>query len=622
MAFLFGTIGEPEATERDARRAGAATAAMDGVGVFAEKILRHGRCLLMCRYPEHLASLVGIAEDERYSVVCVGFAFTADGSAAAVARRTLQSWGRKGRESLPAGHYVLVVIDHVATAMRVYVDHLATSPVYYHHWQGRAYFASELKGLLPVGCPDKRWDRAAVAHSYLLGYMLDEETICREIRYLPGGTRLTLGGREACQVCRYHEFATPSTSTLTSDLSQFREVADECLQGTVKSVHRTFRELGFSPLATISGGLDSRAVMTYLSQCAPDVIDSVGWGTPGSADESGGRAVAEILGSRHVSSGYTDGGWLLDVMDEAVASTECMYSFLDAARIHQMLKQGIPSGRAPLYTGLSGDMIMGSFINWRDLGPGRLRRDWPRLARRMATEYTNVSFFGFADFRRCFGPDLVEGVVGSLTASLESNQKPSEGYFNFLDRWNLRNKQARGIFAYFQAARTAVPVVSPFYHPKLIEHVRRMPIRHRFCEAAYVRHLYSNVFPTGLASIPWQKSGTVPLRSMYLNTARTIGRKVVKKAVKSGGDPFSDPLSANPYNLWLAQDRPLRERIHDGLSPTGIGDFLGIGDGQLRRVLADWVEHPDAYRGINLNLVYMLSVARFAHSHGRFLSGA
>jgi hypothetical protein len=618
MAFLFGTIGEPEVIKEDVRRARAAAKAAEGVGAFGEKILRRGRCLLLCRYAEHLASLVGVAEDERYSVVCVGFAFTVDGSAADIARRTLRACGREGRVQPPAGHYALVVIDHVATAMCVYVDHLATSPVYYHQWKDRAYFASELKGLLPVGCPGKHWNRAAVAHSYLLGYMLDEETICREIRYLPGGSCLTMGGRELCQVSRYHEFA--ASPTPTSDLSQFHEVADECLSGTVNSVHRTFRDMGFSPLVTISGGLDSRAVMTLLSQSAPDALESVGWGKPGSADELGGRAVAEILGARHTSYGYAGGSWLLDVMDEAVSSTECMYSYLDAARIHQMLKQGLPNGRAPLYTGLSGDMIMGSFINWRDLGPGRLRRGWAGLARRMATEYTNVSFYGFADFRRHIGPDLVEGVIDSLTASLEKNHEPSQGYFNFLDRWNLRNKQARGIFAYFQGARASVPVVSPFYHPKLIEHLRRMPIRHRFCEAAYVRYLYRDVFSTQLASIPWQKSGTVPLGNMYLNIAYTFSRKMMKRAVPSAGDPFSDPLSANPYNLWLAQDRPLRERIHDSLTPAGSGDVLGIGDRQLRSMLSDWVEHPDAYRAINLNLIYMLSVVRFADAHGRFLN--
>jgi hypothetical protein len=265
-------------------------------------------------------------------------------------------------------------------------------------------------------------------------------------------------------------------------------------------------------------------------------------------------------------------------------------------------------------------MVMGSFINWRDLLRPRRNTDLPGLARRLAVEYTNVSFFGFDSFASLLGRDPVDRVVGAVRGSLESSMREGESFYNHLDRWNLRNKQARGIFAYFRSAAGHIPVFSPFYDPDLIELVRGMPIRHRFTESAYAQYLVERVFDDTLVSIPWQKSGTRLRRGLYRNVALIWGMKVARKLRTRRADPFADPSNANPYNLWLGQDRDLRERIYDGLTQQGTGALLQVEDAKLRDLLSKWVLDPAPYGAINLNLIYMLSVVRFAKLHGAQLS--
>ena len=210
--------------------------------------------------------------------------------------------------------------------------------------------------------------------------------------------------------------------------------------------------------------------------------------------------------------------------------------------------------------------------------------------------------------------------MDAVRDSLEGSLREGESFHNHLDRWNLRNKQARGIFAYFRSAAGSIPVYSPFYDPDLIELVRGMPVRHRFAESAYAQYLLERVFDDDLAAMPWQKSGTRLRRGLYRNVAHIWGRKITGKLRARRPDPFSLPSNANPYNLWLSQDRGLRERIYDGLTQQGTGALLQVEESTLRNVLSQWVLDPAPYGAVNLNLIYMLSVVRFAQLHGAKLS--
>lgn len=623
MTFVVGAVGsDANALDLDLERGANRVLQARGDDDISMTAIGGGTLRVAFGVPGAQSPLVATAADQRFTVLFMGFTFSAGGDATTTAAALLAECVRRdGQVTPPKGHYLAIVLDHGQATLRAYVDHMATTPLYVHQWQGSTWFSSELKALLPLGRPVKHWNPEAIQQSYLLGFVLDEATVCREIDYIPGGTCLVIEPGCAARRERYHDFADSQAGQ--TDLPAFRAACATAIEGGVRNVQATFAGLGRAPLATVSGGLDSRAILAVLAAVGAEDLVTIGWGQPGSADADIGGEVARAVGARHLSRPYRGGAWLLDVMDGAVGDSECMCSFLDAARIHQLLAEGLPSDRGPLYTGLSGDMVMGSFINWRDLLRRRTSADLPGMARRIAVEYTNVSFHGLDAFARHLGGESVERTVAAVGRSLEASRRMGEGFYNHLDRWNLRNKQARGIFAYFRGAAAYIPVFSPFYDPDLIDCVRGLSVRHRFAEAAYVQYLVRHLFDRRLAALPWQKSATTLRGDLYGDVARTWSRKVIRKLGQFRSppeDPFADPTNANPYNLWIERDEVLRERIRDGLSEQGVGALLQVEEGVLRRFLDDWIGEPAAYRAVNLNLIYMLSVVRFARLYGADLS--
>ena len=135
-----------------------------------------------------------------------------------------------------------------------------------------------------------------MAQSYVLGYLIDETTLCNQIKYLPGGHTLVLCANGRHRVERYHHFYQPVSHHGISSSMKFPEVAEQCLAEAVDNIYRSFHRLGYRPLATVSGGLDSRAVLSLLNRSGAEKIDTVAWGQPGSADARYGEAVARSFG--------------------------------------------------------------------------------------------------------------------------------------------------------------------------------------------------------------------------------------------------------------------------------------------------------------------------------------
>ena len=582
----------------------------------------HGLGRFFCACPPHLRSLTARVEDSGIGVLFCGFTFDDADGTEAIARRILTEYRVRGfrfAKSL-AGHFVIVITDEARGCVNVYVDAVASIPIYYHSWKETVIFSSELKHILPIGKPNKMWCREAIQQSYLLGYVLDEYTVCEEVKYLPGGRVLVVGSDGKHKSVVYHRLGQLEPDQGDPKKTGFAEVADRYLAGSVDNVYRKFSTLGCRPLVTVSGGLDSRAVLSLLRRSHEGRIDTVAWGQSASKDHIYGESVARIVGAQHLAFPYSDGAWLLDNMDASISSTECMYSYMDAARIHFMAGKIPWSGFAPLYTGLSGDMVMGSFVNWRDIVRNPGIGNWKKIAARLMVEYTNVSFQGFDQFRLALGDEPVEFVQSNLERSLENTYERGEDYFGFLDRWNLLNKQARGILAYFRGAAKYAPAFSPFYHPRLIAFAMNLPVRFRFSEAAYVQYLLENVFEKQLARIPWQKSGIRTLRGMYLNVAAILGLKLIKRIGHKRHDPFNLANNANPYNLWFGQNSDLRTRVCDELGQSGAGESLFLDERRLRKSLEAWYYQPQRYGSLTLNFVYMMAYVRFASQYGKHLS--
>jgi asparagine synthetase B (glutamine-hydrolysing) len=562
-------------------------------------------------------------EDEGYWVQISGVFFGHDVRSDAFFPEFISHYERDGASCIRnyRGHFLVQVMDKRRSLLQIFVDPVATSPLYYHQHGGRVFYSSELKALLPVGTATKVWNREAVMQSYLLGYLLDERTVLKDVGCLRGGHYLEISMHEGHYSTHPYYEIDVCRERINSGLSLevAHDVFEECITDSVGSLDGLFSGAGCHPLVTLSGGLDSRAVLALLSRFRQSPIRTLSWGQINSDDHLYGNRVAQMMNTQHLYKSYSDGSWLIDHLERTVASYECMYSYMDTARAHFLLHDMSIGEGAPLYTGLSGDMIMGSFISWRDLLNRPRSIDWDVLAKRMMRELTNVSFYGMSSFVDALGGENVQIVQDNLRDSMQDMHKEGDEYFAFIDKWNLYNKQSRGIVAYFRGIEEYTAFCSPFYDSRLIEFALSMPLRFRFNEMAYISFLANRVFGRGLRNIPWQKSHLPISRNGYWNTVLTLGKKAIGK-VSRGEDLFSSAGNANPYNMWLDKNRRMREFIYEGLSDPDAAAFLFLDSSKLKRLLDSWVSDTRPYIGLNLNLIYMLPILHFAKKYKQYIS--
>lgn len=138
-------------------------------------------------------------------------------------------------------------------------DRVGIKPLYYQVFNGRLYFASELKSLLVIPGYERKMDPVAVSEYLSLLYIPAPRTVFQATSKLPPATVLTLTAGEL--VVRSYwdlQFA-------TAQVSSEEEAAERVLELLEESVRQ--RMISDVPLgAFLSGGLDSSAIVALMSR--------------------------------------------------------------------------------------------------------------------------------------------------------------------------------------------------------------------------------------------------------------------------------------------------------------------------------------------------------------------
>ncbi len=276
------------------------------------------------------------------------------------------------------GMFGLAIWDRRRRRLLVARDPLGIKPLYYHESAGQLAFASEAKALLRVPGIEARIDPAALAQYLSVCYVCAPNALFAGMKKLAPGHRLLVeGGRVDV---RAYATRPPGVDAGRSEQAWIDALRSE--------MERAVREQMVSDVpigAFLSGGLDSSAVVAYMSRHAGQPVRTYSIGFAGSSGAAlynelpHARAVAEAFGTRHreilvqpdVAALLPQ---LLWHMDEPVADAAFITTYL----VSKFAREDV----TVILSGVGGDELFGGYRRYLDEHYRRMYQRIPRAIRR------------------------------------------------------------------------------------------------------------------------------------------------------------------------------------------------------------------------------------------------
>ncbi len=281
------------------------------------------------------------------------------------------------RDALRAlhGNFALIVEDRGGGALAS-VDKIKSYPLSYRIDRDDLRISGDAQAL--------RMDQdvhnaGAFLEFAMAGYVTNGETLFEGIRQLRGGEFLVRDRVGRTHVHEYYRFYDPVSSTASP-----RDAIEELHAVTEGIFRRLIGRLdGRTALIPLSGGYDSRLVITTLKHLGYDAIRAFSYGIPGNCEAAAARVIAERLGVPWTFVPYTRAfGRAMYRTDEreryysfvhqlSVSPTMTdFYAFCDLARRHALPRDTV------VINGQTGDFISGGHVPTSLAGAFIDRRMW------------------------------------------------------------------------------------------------------------------------------------------------------------------------------------------------------------------------------------------------------
>jgi asparagine synthase (glutamine-hydrolysing) len=344
------------------------------------------------------------------------------------------------------GMFAYALWDERRQRLFVARDRLGQKPLYYARFQGRLYFASELRAFRRVPGFPRELNEASVQRYLAYLYVPGPETIWRDVVELPPAHYLVAEG-DAVSVHRYWDVQYRAEQGLSATEWQERFLAQ--FRDSVKSHLVSEVPLG----AFLSGGIDSSAMVAVMAQESGNRVKTFSIGYEGAGAFQDERRYARIVAERYDTEHreFVVSPAIGDLLPDLVATMEQPFadsSVLPNYHISRLTRQHVTVA----LSGLGGDEIGGGYqrylgMLWAEryhglpalLRPGwlaaavgrlpdlRSGRRWIDQAKRFfattglgaGDRYAAmVTTFSAADRRRLLAPDFGRGPEADDAESL------------------------------------------------------------------------------------------------------------------------------------------------------------------------------------------------------------
>jgi asparagine synthase (glutamine-hydrolysing) len=211
-----------------------------------------------------------------------------------------EQWGPEGLLNKMRGMFAFAVWDDTKQALFLARDRMGIKPLYFAEYDGRLYFASEIRALLLQSQMPRRIYLPALDVFMKVGFVSSPHTLFEGIRKLPPAHYLWVRDGHI-SMCKYWELTYEMTNSGSeaSIIEQFREKLQESI-----AIHL----MSDVPLgALLSGGVDSTATVAFMRKALGKTFQTItiAFEDDGINEARLAATSANILGTEHHSILFT-----------------------------------------------------------------------------------------------------------------------------------------------------------------------------------------------------------------------------------------------------------------------------------------------------------------------------
>ncbi len=439
------------------------------------------------------------------------------------------------------GAFAAAIWDGPARKLVVVNDRIGLVPVYYARRGDGLIFGGGVRALLADPAVSRRIDPLAIAQFLTFQHPLDHRTFLADVRLLPGSSILTFQeGR--LNVRRYWDLRYADHHAPRSEADYVQELL-HLLRQAVKRQVRDSLPTG----VLLSGGLDSRVLLAFLSEAIPGTLYSFTWGVPGCDDARYAREASAIAGAEHHFFELKP-DYLLALAEKSVRLTDGMGSVVN---LHALATLDAQTQYAKaIYKGFMGDAMMGY---------GLTRHHWANCAREQiaqahyaAHEERNLLAFKLHEHDDLFAPafarQIGSGVWDSYRAALHECPAPLLAQQRLY--FDLRQRVPRMTIHGVEVVRSQAVARLPFCDTDLIDFTLRVPpglLHDRYL----IKTAFVQAFPR-LARVPYTDTG-LPMVPCARDVLIRLDQQM-RWRLRAAGVTWVDELKRRPYanyNHWL-----------------------------------------------------------------------
>ena len=278
------------------------------------------------------------------------------------------------------GMFAIALWDSALKRLLLARDRFGIKPLYYSFHGGSFWFASEVKCILAGGGSARVVDPLGVDQLLTFEYTASPTTLFEDVRKLPPGGWVTIGGGKLHQG-RF--WSLPAAEP--SPVRDVDELAGQ-VRGSILTAVR--RQLASDvPLgAFLSGGIDSSILVAAMTEVSPTppLTFSIGFGDPTYSELRYARAVAAHCGTRHHEEILTPD--FLSLLPEVISQLDqpiADFSVFPTLMVARMARRRVTVALG----GDGGDELFGGYDTYRADSLSARLLDWQPARLRAAAEW-------------------------------------------------------------------------------------------------------------------------------------------------------------------------------------------------------------------------------------------
>ncbi|WP_425236742.1 asparagine synthase-related protein [Ulvibacterium sp.] len=409
----------------------------------------------------------------------------------------------------------------------VFTDHIGSKALYYYKKDEIFFISSKISEIYSFLKENKlaySLDMLSAYNLLIYGYMLDDGTLCGDIRkILPGNYLCIQDG--SVETTNYYKLPNSKFEEKVNE-DEIIETLDFKFREAIRLQFDKDREYSYKHLVTLSGGLDSRMVSWVAHEMGYTDQINLTFSQSDYLDESIAKKIAADLKHEWIFKALDNGNFLKDI-DEIteISGGHALYHGLAHSRsVYKYINSDI---LGMTHSGQLGEVVIGSNIT--------------RLEKK----------------------DLK--TLGGRYSNTMENKNPTRTHFKSFEDLELAMLYQRG----FNGANEGLKIgqinsetMSPFYNVDFWEYCRSIPLKNRMNHRIYLKWVLSK-YPKA-ANYKWEKIKAKPSVNRF--TLNYKGREIPIKKLPSvtfqklglKSSPKLTKNHMNPLGYWYNTNNDLR----------------------------------------------------------------